>query len=551
VKAQTASILTLLATISASMTAVAQAPRPAPAAAAPNNAAAHAAAPAAGAAKVAGPAAAAPAAGPPQAATATAPGDAANGASPIALRDAPPGTNPVLAAFTPHSGGLTANEVATRASASSDTIAAKNAELRAAAAAVDSAMYSFYPKLGLKASYTRMSPINASLGTGTVLFSTTAGVPTVDAAGHWITPGATQPVIAEPLAFTLPNNYYSLGATLSVPISDYVLRLSHSIDATKKNQESSELNLKAERQKVEGDARVAFYNWALAIGQVAVTEKSLERTRARLKDTQTSFTLGAATKADVLRMQSLTAGTEASLEAALSFKQLAEEQLAVIMDTRPNEFVLGEDVLADRSVVPLQSLEDLVKEATANRYELKSMDKNVESMRSAETVIARGALPRVDGFADYTYANPNQRYLFVYAWKQTWDVGLSASWNVNEVFTSNSSAHETAAKRQALEANRKAMAKGIRVEVATAYTDARRSAAELEAAKRAAEAAQAAYDTEVELFRVGKATTTELIDAEAELVNSLLRLISAHVGARVAETKIARATGRDMQTLKN
>jgi outer membrane protein TolC len=250
-------------------------------------------------------------------------------------------------------------------------------------------------------------------------------------------------------------------------------------------------------------------------------------------------------------MQSLTASTEASLEAALSFKQLAEEQLAVIMDTRPNEFVLGEDVLADRSVVPLQSLDDLVKEATANRYELKSMDKNVESMRSAETVIARGELPRIDGFADYVYANPNQRYLILAAWKQTWDVGLAATWNINEVFTSASSAHETAAKRQALEANRKAMAKGIRIEVATAYTDARRSAAELEAAKRAAEAAQAAYDTEVELFRVGKATTTELIDAEAELVNSLLRLISAHVGARVAETKIARATGRDMQTLKN
>jgi outer membrane protein TolC len=461
----------------------------------------------------------------------------------------------VLAAFTPHSGGLTANEVATRASASSDTIAAKNAELRAAAAAVDSAMYSFYPKLGLKASYTRLSPVTASLGSNTMVFGTGNGTLSTDPATNLISTrdaqGAYHAVSAQPLAFPIPKDSYSLGATLSVPLSDYVLRLSHSIDATKKNQESSELNLKAERQKVEGDARVAFYNWALAIGQVAVTEKSLERTRARLKDTQTSFTLGAATKADVLRMQSLTAGTEASLEAALSFKQLAEEQLAVIMDTRPNEFVLGEDVLADRSVVPLQSLEDLVKEATANRYELKSMDKNVESMRSAETVIARGALPRVDGFADYTDANPNQRYLFVYAWKQTWDVGLSASWNVNEVFTSNSSAHETAAKRQALEANRKAMAKGIRVEVATAYTDARRSAAELEAAKRAAEAAQAAYDTEVELFRVGKATTTELIDAEAELVNSLLRLISAHVGARVAETKIARATGRDMQTLKN
>jgi len=95
------------------------------------------------------------------------------------------------------------------------------------------------------------------------------------------------------------------------------------------------------------------------------------------------------------------------------------------------------------------------------------------------------------------------------------------------------------------------LAKGIRMEVTSAYTDARRYAAAMEAAKRAAEAAQAAYDTEVQLFKVGKATTTELIDAEGELVNSLLSLISAHINIRIAETKLAQATGRDMHTLKN
>ena len=548
-RAQLSSVLTLLATIGASLTAAAQAPRPAPAAPLPNAAA---------------PAAAARA---PQAAQPAAAGNSNATGSAIALRDAPTGRNPVLAAFTPHAGGLTANDVATRAVASSDTIAAKNAELRAAAAAVDSAMYQFYPRLGLKASYTRMSPVTVSLGSGYLVGSAAQGgvfsttTPTIPPGMPTPTPPApgdgtlvdsnNHPLQAVALSFPIPNNYYSLGASLGVPVSDYVLRLSDSIDATRKNQEASELNLKAERRKVEADARVAFFNWAMSIGQVAVTEKSLDRVQARLKDVQTSFTLGAATKADVLRLQSTVATTEAGLEASRAFKQLAEQQLSVIMDVAPQEFALGEDVLADRSPVPLQPLDNLVQVGLANRYELKSLDKAADSMRSAETVIRRGQLPRVDAFADYTYANPNQRYLFIYAWKQSWDVGLAATWNINEIFTSNSSGNEMAAKRQALEANRKALAKGIRMEITSAYTDARRYAAELEAAKRAAEAAQAAYDTEVELFKVGKATTTELIDAEGELVNALLRLISAHINIRIAETKIAQSTGRDLQTLKN
>lgn len=576
-RAQFTQILALLASVSVSVTAVAQAPRPAAAvpnaanpnaanpnpAALPGAAAARPGAPAAGIAPVPNAAGAQPRAGvaapavAPNAGQPAVPGGPNDAASPITLRDAPQATNPVLAAFTPVQGGLTANDVALRAVASSDTIAAKNAELRAAAAAVDSAMYQFYPRLALKASYTRMSPVDVSLGSGAVV----AGLVEGPVYGVPVTPGdpnappnaTTQlaGVRATPFSFAIPKNYYSLGATLNVPISDYVLRLSNSIDATKKNQESSELNLKAERQKVEADARVAFYNWTLSIGQVAVTQKSLERVRARLKDAQTAFTLGAATKADVLRLQALVASTEAALEAAQSFKMLAEEQLAVIMDTKPEQYPLGEDVLADKSVVPLQSLESLVQEANARRYELKALDSSVQSMRSAETVLRRGQLPRIDGFADYTYANPNQRYMFIYEWRQSWAVGAAATWNINEVFTNGSSANEMVAKRQSVEANRKAMAKGIRMEVSSAYAEARRTAAEREAAKRAAEAAQAAYDTEVELFKVGKATTTELIDAESELVNALLKLISAHIGTRIAETKIARATGREMHTLPN
>ena len=204
-RAQISSVFALLTTIGASITAFAQAARPAQPAPNPN-------APA--------PAAAAPATQPGQAM----PGAAANGnGSTIALRDAPRGDNPVLAAFTPRSGGLTSNEVAARAVATSDTIAAKNAELRAAAAAVDSAMYQFYPKVALKASYTRFSPVSVSLGPYSFVMTTGQGGVTTNA--NTVVGSDGKAAIAAPLSIPIPNNYYSLGATLGVPISDYVLRL--------------------------------------------------------------------------------------------------------------------------------------------------------------------------------------------------------------------------------------------------------------------------------------------------------------------------------------
>lgn len=556
-------VLATLAALSATSNVLGQAPpaapahaaRPVPAtggpAAAPANAVPNAAAPAAlpRPATVAQPAAAPQVPVGTQAASGN--GEVGPATTQLTSREAPKSRSTVLEAFTPQPNGLTAKEVARRAVASSHTIEAKNAELRSAAAKVDSSMYQFLPRLALKAGYTRLSPVTASLGGGYSVVTRSAGQVVIGPDGNPAV--GRDPLISVYSAFNLKsiNDNYSLGATLSVPLSDYVLRLSDSIEGTKRNQQATELNAKAERAKVEGDARVAFFNWARAIGQVAVTEQSIERVRARLRDVEASFTVGMVTKAEVLRLQSLVASTEAGLETARGFKELAAQQLAVIMNDPEPNYALGEDVLAQPASRPIEPLNQLVTEAQQQRYELKALQQYAESIGYAESVVRAGQLPRLDGFANYDYANPNQRYFYQRGWHGTWAVGAQVTWALNDVLTSRASGDDFAAQRDALIANRRAMADGVRLEVTAAYTDARRAAAELEAAKRATEASQAAYDTAIQLFKVGKATTSELIDSESELVVSQLRLINAHIDTKVAETKLIRAVGRDMSKIVN
>lgn len=483
-----------------------------------------------------------------------------NAATAVTQREAPKGRNPVAEAYLPTPQGLTAKEVAKRAVASSHTIEAKNAELRAAAAKVDSAMYQFFPRVGLKASYTRLSRVRISLGSdGYSIGSRNRGPyhigqnqdpETNGQLPNVLLDSGNMPVMGqEGITFPIIVDNYLLSATLSVPISDYVLRMSDSIEGTKQNRYAAELNIKAERTKIEGDARIAFYNWARSIGQVAVTENSIERVRARQKDVEASFTVGMATKADVLRIQSMVASTEAGLEAAKAFRSMAGQQLSVIMRDSRTEYSLGEDILQRPAERPIEPLEQLVAEAQRQRYELQAAERMTESLRYAEAVVRKGQLPRVDGFADYTYANPNQRYFFQKAWKGTWAVGAQLTWSLNDILTSGASGDEFSAQRDALLANRRAMADGVRLEVTAAYTDGQRAAAELEAAKRANEASQAAYDVAIQLFRVGKATTTELIDAEGELVTSQLRFINAQIDTKVAQTKLVRAVGRDLSKI--
>jgi outer membrane protein TolC len=484
-------------------------------------------------------------------------------ASPSALseHDAPSVKNPVLDVFTPQPQGLTAEVVAKRASATSKTIAAKNAELRAAAAKVDSAMYQFLPRATLKGGYSRVSKVVNSFGSGSLLAASGTGPYTVGdysvtnpstgdlVSGQGLIDENGNPVSGYAIKFPTYTNTCSLSASLSVPLSDYVLRMASSIRGTKLNQEAAALNARAERAKVEGDARVAFFNWARALGQVAVTEKSLERVQARLKDTQTSFSVGMVTKANLLRMEAQLAATQSALEEAKGFRDMAAQQLAVIMHDKQADYALGEDVLRVTAAPEGESIEGLVTLAQKNRLELKALDRTTQSLKEAESVVKAGRYPRVDAFADYTYANPNQRYMLNLGWKSSWTVGLQATWALNDILVNNSSAHEYAASRESIEATREAMTDAVQLEVTAAYTDRHKALASLEAAKRSSEASQAAYDVSIQLYKVGKATTTELIDAEGELVASNLRLINAHIDTRVAETKLSHATGRDLAEL--
>src|SRR6185503_414063 len=97
------------------------------------------------------------------------------------------------------SGGLTSEQVAQRAQETSFEAAAFRQALTAAEARLEQAKVAYYPKLTLLGSYTRLSEI--------------------------------PPIIFAGQPYNLPFNRYLLQATLSIPVSDYVLRLSQAYAA--------------------------------------------------------------------------------------------------------------------------------------------------------------------------------------------------------------------------------------------------------------------------------------------------------------------------------
>ncbi|MCA9638737.1 MAG: TolC family protein, partial [Myxococcales bacterium] len=251
--------------------------------------------------------------------------------------DEPVYEDPLVVALTPVAGGLTSDEVAKDALRSAPSIGLRTAELQQAAARVDKTMVASLPSLTGTASYTRLSKVNVDLGGGGSIVGAMNPGPLVVApcpggVGQCVVDSGGVPVGAAPFAFSFPLNSFSLQAQLAIPISDYILSMVPAWRSSKATKEAVRLAREAEIIKVEVDARLAYYNWLRTVAAVVVAEESIARSQARLADAQASFEAGVVSKADVLRLDSLVASTEAGVVQARALRELAAKHLAVMMN---------------------------------------------------------------------------------------------------------------------------------------------------------------------------------------------------------------------------
>lgn len=472
------------------------------------------------------------------------------------VRELPSGAGEMQPVFPMVPGGLSADTVARRSVASSATVRAKLAEVAAARASITQTLSAQYlPRLTLRAAYTRLSPqsqVRSTLGSGALVgaanpgFLTTGPCPT--GTGQCVLDSAGQPVGAAQFDIRSLENNYALTVQLIVPISDYVTQLRTALAGSEATKQAAVFAHRAERLKVQSDARIVYYSWVMARGQVAVAESSLKRVQARERDANAAYTLGTISKADLMRLEALLANTELSVAEARTTERLSAEQLAIVMgDETPGAYQIGEDVMAPPRTNIDGSLGELTAEAFAKRLELKALNATRTALREGAKAASVGRWPRLEANAELTYANPNPRYFPpTQRWDATWSAGFSATWTLSDLVSGGASSDELAASARSTEAQRAALSDGIRREVAAAYLNREKLRVAVRTSARAVVAAEEAYRVATDLYQVGRATTTEVIDAEADLFAARLGQLNAKIGLRIAESQLKHAVGRDI-----
>lgn len=484
----------------------------------------------------------------------------ADSEAPVEGPAAPPEfEDPLLLILQPQPGGLTSIDVARRAVESSPSIAANQAAVELAEAQLDSTLYQFIPRVEVSFTYTRLSQAKLDFGTdlgeGFLVGALNEGPLTLGPCApgsifQCVIDSGGSPVGAFPLEFDIaqpPLNAFSLQAQLGVPISDYIARLPSAKKAGKAQIEAAELARDAEQLTTQKDARLAYYDWVRASVAVVALEESLVRTQARLVDAQAGFDAGVASKADVMRIDAAVANLSAAKIGAENFRELASQGLALLMgESEFSHYTIGEDVLApEPNLADSDDLEAMIGEAQRERLESKAISASRKSIEHGIKTTRAGYYPRLDGFADATYANPNQRFFPAEpVWNGSWAAGLRLSFVLGDAFRANAQIDQLEANRRQLDAQQALVHRGLALEVAAAWAERQSAAAALEFTERAKESAAEGYRVAVDLFQVGEATATDILDAEYVQVSSTLNAINTKIDLRIANLKLEYATGR-------
>jgi len=286
--------------------------------------------------------------------------------------------------------------------------------------------------------------------------------------------------------------------------------------------------------------------WALVASRESehVLARSIEDVDAHLKDLRTRFEQGLIPPNDVLSAEAQLARQRVLAIEAHNIRAIAEADLKRLMGSTGPEPV---EPAADFGATPASpvSSEELEAQARSARPERRAIAERAAASREREAAVRAAARPQVGVNAGYDYARPNP-HIFPRQgiWQDSWDVSGNVTWLLWDGGRRRAEEAEASASTRALDARLGELDRQIAFEVRQRWLEVDSNRAAIEAASIGARAATEARRVVGERFRVGVATSTDVLDAELAVLQAELDLTRAHANTRLALARLDRAAGK-------
>ncbi len=395
-----------------------------------------------------------------------------------------------------------------------------DSKLKSADARSSEVFSTLLPKVNFTASYARLSDIPP--------FEVTV-------------PFSPKPiVISEPIL-----NNYQLKLSLQQPLFTGFRLLSLN-SAAKLNKKAFEEDYSFDKNNEALTIINAFYNFYKLQQMKNAVDETLTALEAHLADTKNFLDNGLVTNNDYLkievqvyslRLKKLDVDNSLKMAAAMFNKAIAlpiDETVNLVV----NNLKTGESET---------DFNTLISEAKEKRNDLKSVDLRIEAGEASVTAARAGWFPSVFLFSNYYYNRPNQRIMPSRdQFDNTWDVGVTLSWEVWNWGATSAQTEQAEQNVTQLKLTREKFEDGLEIEVYNNYLKLISSKQKIDLTEKSLIQAEENYRTTKEKFNVQLATSTDLLDAEAMLLQNKTDAVNALVEYELSKAQLNKSVGRQI-----
>jgi outer membrane protein len=310
-------------------------------------------------------------------------------------------------------------------------------------------------------------------------------------------------------------------------------------------QRAAELDINNSKSEVRNNLINAFYNFYKANESKKLIEENLKVLEKRLYDTKNFQSVGMALPNDVLKVElaiSQQQQMKAELESAI---QISNYNLDVMLGL-PTETVLVPDEASMFGSHSNNGSQAFQSAALNNRFDLKAMDWRTRASYKMVRSSRGGYAPVISAGANYYYNKPNQRVFPPEAkFKNTWDLGVSLSWNLSTLFTNRYNVREAKANFAANTASQSMMTDAIKMEVNNNYNNYALSLQKIELSEKAVTQAVENQRVMKNQYENNVKILSDLLDADLLLLQAKLNLTNAKIDAETAYQRLLKASALD------
>jgi outer membrane protein len=310
--------------------------------------------------------------------------------------------------------------------------------------------------------------------------------------------------------------------------------------------DAAEISEKITRQDVILDAKNAFYSVLKALKLLEVAKQRVSQIAAQKKVAENFYEVGMSPLNDLLESQASLANARQDEIVALNDLAIAKSQFNTLLRRQVNAPVELQDIL-DYSpfVYDFQYCLDTAKES---RLEITVADLDVEIAQKEVNLAKKDYMPSVNLRGEYVRVGDD--------WQssggegisdaKSWNVRATAEWDFWEWGRTHFGVREKLHRLSQAQYRREQILDNIELEVKSAFLRTRESEKNILTVEKAIEQAKENFRINQERFKEQVATTTDVLDAQTLLSDTLTNYFNALYNFKIAKATLYRAMGQEV-----